>query len=408
MITSGSGRMIPQRLEPKESFVKGFTPWGWIIGTGIYIDDVNQEIARIEQSLINTSLVISGAIILLLLFVLQQSLRIEKERQEVVDNLRESTERYHTLVEATTEGTLLVLDDRCRYANPTFLSMLGYTPAPVGIFGSGRPVATRTDNQTIWERLQFINDEQLALGEALEGYLVRIDGSQVECILTINPIQYAGQRGFILLAKDITRSPAALGADGLSLAAQTAPVGIFRALAARRAVFVEINSMARELLSQGLPAEGTQPALADFFADPSEFEQVFQTLLSESEIKNYILSIETSDATARFLSLSARLVRDEHHHPAYIDGLLEDVTSARKQKAEREALIEKLQASFLFLHEPVANLGRDVLICRMDTSIEQLARLMTARHVTAALVASENIGGDRHCHRPRFARSRAG
>ena len=50
----------PQRLEPKESYVKGFEPWGWVIGTGIYTDDVNAEIARIEQGLINTSLVISG------------------------------------------------------------------------------------------------------------------------------------------------------------------------------------------------------------------------------------------------------------------------------------------------------------------------------------------------------------
>ncbi len=31
----------PQRLEPKESYVKGFAPWGWIIGTGIYTDDVH-------------------------------------------------------------------------------------------------------------------------------------------------------------------------------------------------------------------------------------------------------------------------------------------------------------------------------------------------------------------------------
>ena len=77
------------------------------------------------------------------------------------------------------------------------------------------------------------------------------------------------------------------------------------------------------------------------------------------------------------------------NHPAYIDGILEDVTAARKQEAGREALIEKLQASLLFLHEPIANLGRDVVICEMDTSIEQLRRLMTARNVTAALVASE-------------------
>ena len=83
--------------------------------------------ARIERDIFNTSLAISGAVIVLLLFVLQQSLRIERERQEVVDTLGESTERYHTLIEATTEGTLLILDERCRYANPTFLSMTGYT-----------------------------------------------------------------------------------------------------------------------------------------------------------------------------------------------------------------------------------------------------------------------------------------
>ena len=26
---------------PKESYVKGFQPWGWIVGTGVYIDDLN-------------------------------------------------------------------------------------------------------------------------------------------------------------------------------------------------------------------------------------------------------------------------------------------------------------------------------------------------------------------------------
>ena len=43
--------------------------------------------------------------IFLLAFVLHQSLKIERERQEVLDDLQESTERYHSLVEATTEGT---------------------------------------------------------------------------------------------------------------------------------------------------------------------------------------------------------------------------------------------------------------------------------------------------------------
>ncbi|MBN1371324.1 MAG: cache domain-containing protein [Anaerolineaceae bacterium] len=379
----------PQRLEPKESFVKGFSPWGWVIGTGIYIDDVNQEIARIEQRLINTSLAISGAIVLLLFFVLQQSLRIEQKRQEVVDNLRESTERYHTLVEATTEGTLLVLDDRCRYANPIFLSMLGYTARQLEFLELVDILPRHAHNEAIWERLQSSNGELSVTGGALEGSLLRADGIRLECILNINPIQFAEQHGFILLARDIARQPSSISHEGLALAAQSSPFGIFRAKAARQGIFLEINPIGLSFLPQSSVAESAQPALADFFTDPTEYDQVLQTLLTQGEIKDHILHIETSNAEARFISLSAILVRDEQNHPDYISGLLEDVTAARKHEIGREALIEKLQSSLLFLHEPIANLGREIVVCKMDTSIEQLSRIMTSHQVTAALVSNE-------------------
>jgi PAS domain S-box-containing protein len=308
----------------------------------------------------------------------------------VVDSLRESTERYHTLVEATTEGTLLVLDDRCRYANPTFLGMLGYTARQLEFLELIDLLPREPDNAAIWERFQGLNGEASVVGEALTGCLARSDGSLLECVLTLNPIQFAGQPGFILLAKDMARQSASVSDAGLALAAHAAPIGIFRARAVRRGVLLEINPAGRALFPHLPVAEGAQPALADLFSDPAEYEQVFQALLTDGEVHDHGLHIETSDASARFITLSARLVRDERHHPAYIDGLLEDVTTAHKQEAGREAMIDRLQASLLFLHEPLANLGRDAVICGLNTSIEQLARLMTARQVTAALVATEN------------------
>ena len=39
----GSGRMIHKDWNLKILYVKGFEPWGWVIGTGIYTDDVNTE-----------------------------------------------------------------------------------------------------------------------------------------------------------------------------------------------------------------------------------------------------------------------------------------------------------------------------------------------------------------------------
>jgi PAS domain S-box-containing protein len=372
----------PQRVEPKESYVKGFAPWGWIIGTGLYTDDVRQEIARLEQNLINTALIISGAIIALLLFVVQQSYRIEKERQEVVDELRDATERYHSLVEATNEGTLLVLDDRCVYANPTLFNMLGYTPRQLDLLELADLLPREADNLVLWERLP--NGD--APGVTQAGYLKHRDGRLIECVLTLNPIQLAGQRGFILLAKDVARSAAA-SVDDLAQAAHAAPIGLFRARAARRGVFVDVNPAGRSLLPR--LADDRQAALADLFADPTEYDHVFQKLLASGQIDQHVLHLETSEATARFIALSARLVRDEQHHPAFIDGLLQDVTAARQQAAGREAEIDRLQSALLFLHEPIARLGREVVICLLDTRIAQLAQQMTERQLTAALIASE-------------------
>jgi methyl-accepting chemotaxis protein len=51
------------RLAPKTSYVKAFAPWGWIVGTGIYINDVNEHVARLRNSLL---LLIVPAILVLL------------------------------------------------------------------------------------------------------------------------------------------------------------------------------------------------------------------------------------------------------------------------------------------------------------------------------------------------------
>lgn len=32
--------------QPKVSYVKGYEPWGWIVGSGVYVDDVNAAVMR--------------------------------------------------------------------------------------------------------------------------------------------------------------------------------------------------------------------------------------------------------------------------------------------------------------------------------------------------------------------------
>lgn len=58
------------QIVPKLSYVKGFENWGWIIGTGIYLDDVQAEIGALKERLTKISLLISAIIILILAFIM--------------------------------------------------------------------------------------------------------------------------------------------------------------------------------------------------------------------------------------------------------------------------------------------------------------------------------------------------
>ncbi len=378
----------PSRLEPKESYVKGFTPWGWVIGTGIYTDDVNAEIARIERSIVNTSLVISGAVILLLIFVLQQSMKIDRERQEVVDSLRESTERYHSLVEATTEGTLLVINDRCRYANPIFLNMVGYSARQMEFLEIDDLVPHDEENTDFWNRYDLLNNQEFdydiekQVSGGLDGVLSCADGVKKECVLILNPILFAGQRGLILLAKELSKISTELSQDMLSRTAQSAPIGIFRARFNRRAVIQEMNAVCREFFTQ--PA----PSLVDLFSNSVEYDEVFSSLQKGEKVQDHILQMENSDGLSRFVSFSASVVTGDTNQESFIAGTLQDVTERHRETRERSELVEKLQASLLFLHEPLSLLKKSILFCDFQSSASEVARDMTSNNATAAIISS--------------------
>ena len=54
---------------PKLTFVKSFTPWGWVIGTGIYIDDVNAEMSKMWTQIIISTAAIAALILVIAFFV---------------------------------------------------------------------------------------------------------------------------------------------------------------------------------------------------------------------------------------------------------------------------------------------------------------------------------------------------
>ena len=87
----------PTQIVPKISYVQLFEPWQWIVGTGMYVEDVNAAIADVERNLIYISLGIIVAVALLMFYAIRQSLKIERKRASPKKRSRshtKNTERW--------------------------------------------------------------------------------------------------------------------------------------------------------------------------------------------------------------------------------------------------------------------------------------------------------------------------
>ncbi|MFV0436366.1 MAG: cache domain-containing protein [Desulfopila sp.] len=111
----------PSRVFSKLSYVQEYPPWHWIIGTGVYVEDVHNQINAITRKMTIIFLVILLVIALLSVYTIWQSASVESHRRQVEMSLRKSENRYRLLTETARE-MILVLDANLQitYANTAF------------------------------------------------------------------------------------------------------------------------------------------------------------------------------------------------------------------------------------------------------------------------------------------------
>jgi len=82
------------RIVPKLSYVQMYEPWSWVVGTGIYLEDVRIEISLLKTKLLRFALLMFGILGIILAFIIRQSLGIETRRRSAEKELRQSREKY--------------------------------------------------------------------------------------------------------------------------------------------------------------------------------------------------------------------------------------------------------------------------------------------------------------------------
>lgn len=114
----------PNRIVEKISYVRGFTPWGWVIGSGVYVEDVRSQIGAITQHISMICLGITAVIILLSFYIVSQGAEAENKRRRMEASLVESEAKYRLLTETARE-IIITFDSNYRitYANQAWMKV---------------------------------------------------------------------------------------------------------------------------------------------------------------------------------------------------------------------------------------------------------------------------------------------
>ena len=122
-------------LGTKLSYVKKFQPWGWVIGTGVYIDEAEKEIKAWKMIFISAAVFLalfSSAISLLLSIKAAKSRRHEEEARALLveseENLRIREELFRSIFERSPHAIVITDPENTRIvnANRAFIKMTGY------------------------------------------------------------------------------------------------------------------------------------------------------------------------------------------------------------------------------------------------------------------------------------------
>lgn len=161
------------------------------------MQDVEQEIKQFKKRLWVTSFFIILLITLILVYVLRQTKIIEDEKKAAEHRLKLSIEKYKSLVEASSEGTLMVADEKIIFANTRFLNLLNEPEHP--IMGGDFNHLFAISWQTLAAKIR--NPKKTY---SFETQLLNAKAGMENVVVSVTRVSNSKQVGYILIVKNVT------------------------------------------------------------------------------------------------------------------------------------------------------------------------------------------------------------
>jgi PAS domain S-box-containing protein len=195
-----------ERIVPKITHVREFKPWKWIVGTGIYLEDIDQQIGLITRALKSAFAIVLALVSVLSLFIIWQAGRSERHRAWAEKCLLESESRFRGLVENAADAIFLMdSNGRISDANSSAYYHLGYHPPDlIGLF-----LEKLVGPEDARKIITLCEGRPSNVPCTFESVHYRRDGSSYPVDIRINSLDLQGRDQLIFVSRDITDTKAA-------------------------------------------------------------------------------------------------------------------------------------------------------------------------------------------------------
>jgi len=283
------------------------------------------------------------------------------EKKKLMDELRQSEEKYRTLVEHANDGVGIIQDGKIKYANPRLLEMGGYTLKEMLGQDFTKFVAVEEIKKLKERYEKRMSGEEVET--TYETVLLRKDGSRVYVELSVAIIDYEGRPAELVIVRDISERKELLeklqeSENRFKSIFENAAVGIYRTTPDGRIL------MANPFLVQLLGYESEEELKKRDLNEKEYYEPGYERdkFIKEIEKKGYFIG-ETAwkrkDGRTIWVRESAVAIKDRDGKTLYYDGVIEDISELKKKEAQLIKARDDWEAIFNFITDPVIVLAKD-------------------------------------------------
>ncbi len=192
----------PNRVEPKISYVEHFEPWDWIIGTGVYVEDVRAEVAKWRNILIGTGLFLAAVACGVAFFLSLRTLKLQRRETQALRKIQDSEKKLRGIFDTAPYGIALHSLETGQFleANQAISALL--ETAPEALRGKTLPEAgTMISEEALQESLN-----KLRRGESIHNVshvLSLPSGKERRVLCSLAPLKLEEEDLFIAIVVDV-------------------------------------------------------------------------------------------------------------------------------------------------------------------------------------------------------------